>query len=60
MVSLKIYDILGRELATLAHEKKNAGNYTVQWNAGSYPSGVYFYRIQAGTFVQTRKMILLK
>ena len=40
MVSLKIYDILGREIATLVHEKKNAGNYTVQWNAGSYPSGV--------------------
>ncbi|GEM_PF-1424201 len=60
LVSLKVYDVLGREIATLVHEKKNAGNYSLQWYAGSYPSGVYFYRIQAGSFSQTKKMVLLK
>jgi hypothetical protein len=61
MVTLKIYDILGNEVATLVNEQKSAGNYSVQFSAGSgYSSGVYFYRIQAGSFVETKKLLLLK
>jgi len=58
--SLKVYDILGREVATLVNEFKLAGKYETEFNAEALPSGVYFYRIQAGSFVETKKMILLK
>ncbi len=61
LVTIKIYDILGRAVATLVNENKSAGNYSVQFNASSkFPSGVYFYRMQAGSFVQTKKLILMK
>lgn len=59
-VSLKIFDILGREISTLVNEEKAAGRYEVVFNANGLASGIYFYRLQAGNFVQTRKMILLK
>ena len=59
-VSLKIFNTLGEEIATLVNEEKSAGTYELTWNAANIPSGVYFYRLQAGDFVQTRKMILLK
>jgi len=59
-VVLIIYDILGREVATLVNEKLNAGSYEVYWNASAYSSGVYFYRLTAGDFIETRKMVLLK
>ena len=59
-VNLKIYDILGREVATLINEEKPAGQYNVKFNAANLPSGVYLYRLQAGENVQTKKMILLK
>jgi len=59
-VSLKIYDILGRESALLVNEEKPAGQYTVKFDATNLPNGVYFYRLQAGKNVQTKKMILLK
>lgn len=59
-VLLRIYDMLGREVATLVNEKKQPGEYTVEWKAANVPSGVYFYRLVAGNFVQTKKMILLK
>ena len=61
--TLKIYDVLGNEVATLVDEYKNAGSYEVEFNAGqnsSLSSGVYFYKLQAGSFVQTKKMILTK
>jgi uncharacterized delta-60 repeat protein len=58
--TLKIYDILGNEVATLVDEYKPAGKYEVEFSAASLPSGVYFYQLRAGEFVQTRKMILLK
>ena len=58
-VSLKVYDVLGREVATLAHDHLNAGHYQVQWNA-NVASGIYFYRLQTEEFVETKKMILLK
>jgi hypothetical protein len=60
--------VLGTEIETLVDEEKSAGTYELNWNAANLPSGVYFYRLQAGdpstssgqSFVQTRKMILLK
>ena len=59
-VSLKVYDILGREIKTLVNEVKSPGSYEVQFDASQIASGVYFYRLTAGDFVQTKKMILLR
>jgi len=59
-VTIKVYDVLGREVTTLVIENKPIGNYSVQFNAAKLTSGVYYYRIQAGDFVQTKKLILLK
>jgi acetyl esterase/lipase len=58
--TLKVYDILGREVATLVNENQKAGEYKVEFNANNFPSGIYFYKLQAGSFVETKKMILLK
>jgi photosystem II stability/assembly factor-like uncharacterized protein len=60
LVQLKIYDVLGNEVATLVNEFKSAGNYEVDFNASKLSSGVYFYKLQAGSFIETKKMILLK
>ena len=60
LVTLKVYNALGEELETLVNEEKSVGTYELNWNAANLPSGVYFYRLQTGSFVQTRKMILLK
>ena len=59
-VELKIYDILGREVATLVNEEKSAGNYEINFNGSKLSSGVYFYRLQAGSFVSTKKFVMLK
>lgn len=59
-VNLKVYDILGKEITTLVNEVKSAGNYEVNFNASNLPSGTYFYRIQSGNYVETKKMILIK
>jgi len=59
-VILKVYDILGREVATLVKEEKPTGEYEVEFNASKIPGGVYFYQLKAGSFIQTKKMILLK
>ena len=59
-VSLKVYDLLGREVATLINEEKPAGSYEVTFDASGLSSGIYFYKIQAGGFAETKKMILLK
>jgi hypothetical protein len=59
-VTLKIFDILGREIGVLVNEEKQAGYYTVQWGASGIPSGIYFYRMRSGKFVETKKMILIK
>jgi photosystem II stability/assembly factor-like uncharacterized protein len=58
-VSLKIYDRLGREVATIFSEEIPAGHYTHEWNATDVPSGIYFYRLEAGSFAETKKLILL-
>lgn len=59
-VALKIYDVLGTEVATLVNEEKPAGNYEVNFNASQLSSGIYFYKLQAGNFVSTKKMLLIK
>ncbi len=60
VVTLKIYDILGRELATLIDKEQMQGNYTVKFDANQLTSGMYFYKLQYGSSVKTRKMMLLK
>jgi hypothetical protein len=59
-VTLKIYNLLGEEVKTLVEEYKDAGKHSVQFKANNLASGIYFYRLQAGNFVQTKKMIVLK
>ncbi|MCX6166296.1 MAG: T9SS type A sorting domain-containing protein [Ignavibacteriae bacterium] len=60
LITLKIYDILGREIATLINEKQSPGIYAVSWNGAEFPSGIYFYKIIAGDVTETKKMFLLK
>jgi hypothetical protein len=59
-VTLKLYDLLGREVVVLVHGQKQAGVHSVHWNAVGFPSGIYFYRLQAGSFTDTKKLVLLK
>ncbi len=59
-VILKVFGILGNEVETLVNEDKPAGNYEVNFDASKLSSGVYFYQLQAGSFVETKKMILLR
>ncbi|MBN1397427.1 MAG: PQQ-binding-like beta-propeller repeat protein [Bacteroidetes bacterium] len=64
-ISLKIYDLLGREIAVLVNEQKPAGTYTIEWNGKNSKgqpvgSGMYYYRLQAGQYTETKKMILVK
>jgi len=59
-VSLKVYDLLGKEVLTLVNENKQPGNYSVSFDGSNLASGIYFYKLEAGDFVQTRRMMLLK
>gem|GEM_PF-3660247 len=59
-VILKIYDVLGKEVTTLFDDYLSAGKHSLEWNAGNLPSGVYFFRIEAGNFIQSKKLLLLK
>jgi hypothetical protein len=59
-VVLKVYDILGRDVALLVNERKGPGHYTLSWNASGLPSGIYFCRMQAGRYIETRKMLLMR
>ena len=60
LVTLSVYDLFGRQVATLVNEVRPPGAYTVRWDASSLSSGVYFYKLAAGDFTQTRKLLLLK
>ena len=60
LVTLKVYDVLGREVKTLVNERQSVGSHSVAFNASNLPSGVYFYRLQAGTYHDTKKLLLLK
>lgn len=59
-VTLKIFDVLGKEVSTLENSQKSAGTYIINWNASNFSSGIYFYRITAGEFTETKKMFLVK
>jgi len=59
-VTLAVFDLLGRNIATLVDQEKPAGSYSARWDAGNVPAGIYFYRMTAGTFVGVKKMVLLK
>ena len=59
-VTLKVYDVLGREVAALVNETRQAGVYTSIWEPHGIPSGMYFCRLVAGTFVETKKMLMLR
>lgn len=59
-VTIKLFDVLGREVATLVNERKDAGFFQLEFDASNYASGLYFYKIEAGDFVETKKMMLVK
>ncbi|MBK6875021.1 MAG: T9SS type A sorting domain-containing protein [Ignavibacteria bacterium] len=59
-VTIKVYDVLGKEVLTLVNEYKQAGRYLVSFNAANFSSGIYFYTIQAGEYEYTRRMTMLK
>ncbi|RCK77331.1 MAG: peptidase S8 and S53, subtilisin, kexin, sedolisin [Ignavibacteriae bacterium] len=59
-VILKVYNVIGNEVAELVNEFKEAGNYDISWDASSQPSGVYFYKLQAGNFTSVKKMLLMR
>jgi hypothetical protein len=59
-VTLRVFDILGREVATLINENQNAGRHVVDFDASNFASGIYLYRLEAGSFIQVKKMILMK
>ncbi|MBI5215405.1 MAG: T9SS type A sorting domain-containing protein [Ignavibacteriae bacterium] len=60
LVTLKVYDVLGREVATILNEKKEPGEYTIEWDASNVPSGIYFYKMTAGKFSDVKKLLLIK
>ncbi len=59
-VTVKVYNIVGNEITTLINEELSTGNHSIQWDGSHQPSGVYFVKIESNSFVQTRKMVLLK
>jgi hypothetical protein len=59
-VTLRVYDILGREVATLVNKRQTAGSYSIRFDANQLSSGLYFYKITAGSFNKTRKMVVMK
>ncbi len=59
-VQLKVYDILGKVVATLVNEQQAAGNYKVEFDASKLTSGIYFYTIRADNFIKTKRMVILK
>ena len=60
VINLSIFDMNGKKIATLVNDIKSAGYYSVKWDASHVSSGIYFYRLQAGDFVDTKKMVFMK
>jgi hypothetical protein len=60
LITLKVYDILGKEVATLVNEEQIQGSYEVSFNASSLSSGIYFYRLTSGSYIKTKTMMLMK
>jgi hypothetical protein len=60
LATLKIYDVLGREVATLLNEVKSPGEYSLEWNAGNLPSGVYYYKLTTGNHTEVKSMLLIR
>ena len=60
LVTLKVYDVLGNEIATLVNEENSTGSYEVEFDGNNLPSGIYFYQLQTGQFIETKKMLLIK
>ncbi len=59
-VTVSIYDLTGREVATLTNREYSAGSHSVKWDAGEYVSGIYFYQLNAGSFMAAGKLVLVK
>ena len=59
-VTVKVYNIVGNEITTLINDELSTAYHSIQWDGSSQPSGVYFVKIESGSFVQTKKMVLLK
>jgi hypothetical protein len=59
-VKVSVYDVSGKEVAVLVNEYLQAGTYEVRFDSGNLPSGIYFYRMEAGKFTETKKLIILK
>jgi hypothetical protein len=60
LVKLIIYDLLGREVATLVNESLKPGTYEVEWDGSTFASGVYFYKLISDDFIETKKMVIIK
>ncbi len=60
LVNIKVFDLTGQEVADLVNEEKEAGNYSIKFDASGLPSGIYIYKIDTGNFTQSRKMLLMK
>jgi len=60
LVKLTVYDALGKKITELVNQNQSAGTYSVKFDASEFASGIYYYKLQAGEFVQTRKMVLAK
>lgn len=59
-ITLKIYNELGKEVSTLVNERQNAGSYSISFDGSNLPSGLYYYKLESGGFVDTKKMLLIK
>jgi len=59
-VSLEVFDVSGRRVATVVKGRERAGFKTVRWNAGTLPSGTYFYRLRAGSFLEERRLVVVR
>jgi hypothetical protein len=59
-VTLNVFDMIGREITSLVNEEKSPGNYEVKFDGSSFASGIYFYRLKAGNYLETKKILLIK